>query len=631
MNFPFSKPGFQFRGIRISRYSLALISLWSAVAFFLCLSLLRNGSGMVRGQVLLPFGAMFFLGAATYCAFRWMLQDVEHGFGMEWGRRETTVHLERDRLRLKLREHALEVEQLRKDLGGSREQTIRLREVFHQLNHPAAFLAPDGVILDINAAASHLAGEPPSSLIGSKLTDLPQFPDADTLKPSIQRACEGEMVRFQQQMLGADQQQHVLIMTLKPVIGERGRVEIVIMEGHDITERIRAEEALQETFHQFQQSQKMEAIGRLAGGIAHDFNNLLTSILGFSNMALESLPPGEEALGDLEEVILAATRAQNLTQKLLALSRKDVADSRPVDLNKLLQEMDNLIRVTLHENIELVTDFCESGCMVLADPTSMEQVILNLAVNARDAMPRSGRLYIRTGLEELTSGLGVLPELPTGAYRVLSVRDTGCGMGPEILEHIFEPFFTTKESGQGTGLGLSTVYAIVKQYKGGIRLWSEPGVGSEFRLYFPRIDLAEQMLLGLPEDLDRMPLPRGHETILLVEDEEGVRRLAAKMIESLGYTLMQACDGEEGIRVAESHEGRIDLIITDVVMPNLSGPEMIDRLRLSLGHIPHLYVSGFTMDKLKAHGADDSEQNLIRKPYSREVLARRIRQALDAG
>ncbi|MGA0333460.1 MAG: ATP-binding protein, partial [Kiritimatiellia bacterium] len=210
-----------------------------------------------------------------------------------------------------------------------------------------------------------------------------------------------------------------------------------------------------------------------------------------------------------------------------------------------------------------------------------------------------------------------------------SIRDTGYGMEADILEHAFEPFFTTKESGQGTGLGLSTVYAIIQQYQGVIRLNSEPGVGTEFMIFLPRVEYIEQMMLDLPAHTNLPPLPRGTETIMLVEDEEGVRRMACKMIESLGYTLITASDGEEGVRVAEGFDGKIDLIVTDVVMPNLSGPEMIDRLRLSLGHIPHLYVSGFTMDKLKEHGADESEQYLIRKPYSRETLARRIRATLD--
>ncbi|MCC5846494.1 MAG: response regulator [Verrucomicrobia bacterium] len=512
----------------------------------------------------------------------------------------------------------------------ARHQTQRLHAVFQQLNHPAGFLDETGHILDLNDAGTELIGQSVEEVRGNYIASIPALGGEAVFNPQLRRAALGETVKFQQEVHTSDQNSHMIAMSLKPVPGDDGKVVLLIWEGHDITERVRAEEALQETFHQFQQSQKMEAIGRLAGGIAHDFNNLLTSILGFSNMALEQLSPEDEVIEDLGEVIQAATRAQNLTQKLLALSRKDVPDSQPVDLNKLLREMDHLIRVSLTDNVELVANLSEDPCMILADPTSMEQVILNLAVNARDSMPKGGRFYLSTGLEEVRAGMiGIIPELSQGMYNYLSVRDTGCGMSDDILEHVFEPFFTTKESGQGTGLGLSTVYAIVKQYSGGIELKSEPGVGTEFRIYFPYYSHVEQMMLDLPEELKATPLPTGTETVLMVEDEDGVRRMGVRMIESLGYKILLAKDGEEGVRVAEEYEGTIDLIVTDVVMPNLSGPEMIDRLRLSKGHIPHLYVSGFTMDKLKEHGADDSEQNLLRKPYNRETLARRMRQILD--
>jgi len=511
----------------------------------------------------------------------------------------------------------------------ARMQTRRLWEVFYQLNHPAGFLDAQGTILDLNATALTLIGETAELLRGRNLTSVAALGGGDVFADPLLRAEKGETLQFEIEVSPGSPRARVLVMSLKPVRGDKGNVELLILEGHDITERIRAEEALQETFSQFQQSQKMEAIGRLAGGIAHDFNNLLTSILGFSNMALDSLEPEAEVISDLKEVVHAATRAQNLTQKLLALSRKDVPDSHPLDLNHLLREMDNLIKVTLHENLELITELSSESCIIRADATSMEQVVINLAVNSRDAMPRSGRLYMRTSVLTISEAAAATEGLDPGEYVVLSMRDTGCGMTPEILEHAFEPFFTTKDAGQGTGLGLSTVYAIVKQFQGVIRLESEPGVGTEFSLLFPRHHHAEQMLLNLPTHNHLPPLPRGNETVLLVEDEEGVRRMACKMLESLGYTPLPASDGEEGVRVAEAHSGTIDIIITDVVMPNLSGPEMIDRLRLSLGHIPHLYVSGFTMDKLKEHGADGSEHQLIRKPYSRETLARRIRETLD--
>jgi len=511
---------------------------------------------------------------------------------------------------------------------NARQQTHRLWEVFYQLNHPAGFLDVLGNILDMNASAIQLLDQKAENLRGKNLVEIDALGGGGVFEEPLKHAGDGETVQFQIDVEDIGHNSHVLIMSLKPVMNE-GKVELLILEGHDITERVRAEEALQETFNQFQQSQKMEAIGRLAGGIAHDFNNLLTSILGFSNMALEQVDEEDDVHMDLQEVVQAANRAQNLTQKLLALSRKDVPDSHPIDLNQLLAEMDNLIRVTLHENLQLSVKMDPRPCIIKADPTSMEQVILNLAVNARDAMPRSGSLYIETAILNLTEAEAAQEGTDQGEVVRLSIRDTGYGMNPEVLEHAFEPFFTTKDAGQGTGLGLSTVYAIIKQFNGNIQLKSEPGEGTEFQIFLPRHEHSEQMMLNLPAHSNLAPLPTGDETILLVEDEEGVRRMARKMVESLGYTLITASDGEEGVRVAEAYEGTIDLIITDVVMPNLSGPEMIDQLRLSLGHIPHLYVSGFTMDKLKEHGADDSEQMLIRKPYSRETLARRIRSTLD--
>jgi len=593
------------------------------VSVFLFFLFLSPGSVLGTLAVLIPFAGANF--AALYRERRRELPPPAPDLSGEVERLESEVRSSA----LKVERMQLLLEESQRAEHGARQQTRRLWEVFFQLNHPACFLDMEGVILDANASAIFLMGLPQEKLRGMNVANVETLGDVSDFVDPLERAAKGETVQFHIEVQNETQGRHLLVMSLKPVLNEKQRVELLILEGHDITERIRAEEALQETFNQFQQSQKMEAIGRLAGGIAHDFNNLLTSILGFSNMALEQTPEDEDIYEDLQEVVQAANRAQNLTQKLLALSRKDVPDSQPINLNQLLRELDNLIRVTLHENLELIVELETTPCIILADPTSMEQVILNLAVNARDAMPRSGRLYVSTTIVAISEEEASLEGLDAGEYVCLSMRDTGHGMDPEVLEHAFEPFFTTKQSGQGTGLGLSTVYAIIQQYQGMIRLQSEPGEGTEFRIFLPRYESIQQMMLDLPSHSHLAPLPRGTETILLVEDEEGVRRMASKMIESLGYTLITAGDGEEGVRVAEEYEGTIDLIITDVVMPNLSGPEMIDRLRLSLGHTPHLYVSGFTMDKLKEHGADDSEQMLIRKPYDRETLARRIRATLD--
>lgn len=530
-----------------------------------------------------------------------------------------------------------QVEQLRTELHSHqaaevmcRQQANRLLSVFNHSTHAMTFLAPDGRILEMNLEAQELLETTVNDVRGQHLWSLPALTSDPEIKNKLLHCRQGDL---QQHMVVIDHSvkgpQH-LDLSLKPILAEGNALEMLIVEGHNITERIRAEHALQETVHQFQQSQKMEAIGRLAGGIAHDFNNLLTSILGFSSMVQDQVKGQASVEDDISEVIQAANRAQNLTQKLLALSRKDAARNQEMDINALIREMENLLRITLHEDIDLSLQLSPRPCTVLCDPTSMEQVIVNLAVNARDAMPRSGRLTIRTMPVTLTASDCKRFDATPGSYIRLSVLDTGCGMSQEIIEHAFEPFFTTKEAGQGTGLGLSTTYAIVQQCGGFIDIRSKPGEGTDFRLYFPHLRDADarstkNSLVGAPSEL-----PRGDETILLVEDEAGVRKMATKLIESLGYTVLEAEDGEQGVGVAEKHRGDISLIITDVVMPHLSGPEMIDRLRVSVGHIPHLYVSGFTADKLKLHGADDSEHLLLKKPYSREQLAARIREVLDS-
>jgi PAS domain S-box-containing protein len=608
---------------RISQ--LIWLMSWLAVTVIFSLFAKESRGG---AWAMIPVGLMILLFVSGLLVSRRYQKVVEttvetdHAALEDMKRKLANLDVERERLELMAKE-ARDAE------SHSRQQTHRLWEVFYQLNHPAAFLDVIGNILDVNASAIELLGKKAEHLRGHKLTGIDAFGEGgEVFLEPLQRAAAGETVQFQVTTEDKGKGSHILTMSLKPVTN-RGKVELLILEGHDITERVRAEEALQETFTQFQQSQKMEAIGRLAGGIAHDFNNLLTSILGFGNMAKEEVEEGSDVHADLHEVIQAAERAQNLTQKLLALSRKDVPASHPIDLNKLLMEMDNIIRVTLHENLEVNVELAPEPCIIQADPTSMEQVVLNLAVNARDSMPRSGRLFIGTDLLSYQEASSLHDGLENMDYVRLIIRDTGHGMDPEVLEHAFEPFFTTKESGRGTGLGLSTVYAIIKQFRGGIQVKSEPGEGTEFQIFLPRAERSEQMMLDLPADAKADVLPTGTETILLVEDEDAVRRMACKMIESLGYTLLVAPDGEEGVRVAENYDGKIDLIVTDVVMPNLSGPEMIDRLRLSIGNIPHLYVSGFTMDKLKEHGADGSEQILIRKPYSLATLSRRIRSALD--
>jgi PAS domain S-box-containing protein len=396
----------------------------------------------------------------------------------------------------------------------------------------------------------------------------------------------------------------------------------------DISERKRAEESLRRSEEQLRQSQKMEAVGRLASGVAHDFNNLLTTILGFSNLALEQLPADHPVRPDLEEVARGAQRATHLTGQLLAFGRKEALQLRPVDLNAVLLDMDPMLRRTLGEDISLVTIPGEDVGSIESDPGGLEQVILNLAVNARDAMPQGGKLVIQSERVELSAEQRrALGPGPTGPHAMLLVRDTGSGMTREVRERAFEPFFTTKKTGKGTGLGLSTVYRIVSQSHGCIELNSEPGQGTEFRLYFPRLAEAASETAGTAA----APLPRGRETILVVEDEHAVRGFAVRVLRSLGYDVLEARNEADALVICERRREPIHLVLTDVVMPHVSGASLVSHMRQIRTDFRVLYASGFPPESVREHGVAAEEGiALIDKPYTRETLAAKVRDVLDA-
>ncbi len=401
-----------------------------------------------------------------------------------------------------------------------------------------------------------------------------------------------------------------------------------LMTCDDITGLKQAEEALRRTEEQLRQSQKMEAIGRLGGGIAHDFNNLLTVIKGYGQISLLELKKDDPLRGNIEEIQKAAERAANLTRQLLAFSRRQILDFKVLNLNLLLQDLDKMLRRILGEDIELVYALAEDLQKIKTDPGQVEQVILNLAVNARDAMPSGGKLIIETANVELdntyaSTHIGVTP----GRYVRLSMSDTGLGMTPEVRDRVFEPFFTTKEKGRGTGLGLSTVYGIVKQSGGNIWVYSEPGIGTTFKIYLPGVDEKEDVLQQKREDI---PLSRGTETILLAEDEPSLRDLASRILRDLGYDLLIAANGEEAIQIAqEQSEKEIHLLLTDVVMPRMGGKELADRLKISRPKMKVLFASGYTDDTIVHHGVLERGINYIQKPFTPDTLARTVRQVLD--
>jgi PAS domain S-box-containing protein len=394
----------------------------------------------------------------------------------------------------------------------------------------------------------------------------------------------------------------------------------------DITERKRAEQETASLQDQLRQSQKVEAIGQLAGGISHDFNNLMTIIQGNAHLSLMDLQKGDPLRANIEEIRDAAKRAADLTRQLLAFSRKQILDMRVLDLNQVLHRLDKMLRRVIGEDIELTMFLPESIWKVKADPGQIEQVIMNLSVNARDAMPEGGKLTIETANVELDEEyarkhIAVQP----GRYVMLSVSDTGVGMTPEVREKIFEPFFTTKERGKGTGLGLSTVYGIVKQSGGNIWVYSEPGQGTTFKIYLSQVDepLEEQKEEAVGEVL------QGHETILIVEDEDAVRKFAVRVLKKQGYKVLDAPDGGKAFTLCEEFKEPIHLILTDVVMPGMSGRKLADRLKAIHPEIKVLYMSGYTDNAILHHGILEPGINFIQKPFTVENLPRKVREVLD--
>ena len=404
-----------------------------------------------------------------------------------------------------------------------------------------------------------------------------------------------------------------------PLFDEHGAIEGVVAAVTDVTERVHLEE-------QFRQAQKMESIGRLAGGVAHDFNNLLTVMLGFTAQAKSTLQDDDPAKLDLDEVENACHRAAALTRQLLAFARRQVIDPRALDLNVTTQSMDKMLRRLIGEDIELVTVPGEDLWTVWADPGQIQQVLANLVVNARDAMPQGGRLTVETRNVTLDAGYAARhPDVVPGDYVMLAVTDTGQGMAPEVAARVFEPFFTTKRSGIGTGLGLATCYGIATQAGGSIRVRSEPGHGTTFQLYLPRVNrTADAAPANQPE-----AAVGGVERILLVEDEDNVRKIAARTLRDAGYTVLEANNGEDALLVAADRLDSIDLVVTDVVMPQMGGRDLAERLLALRPDLKILFTSGYTEDGIVHRGVLDRGVALLPKPNARASVTRRVRSMLD--
>jgi signal transduction histidine kinase len=379
---------------------------------------------------------------------------------------------------------------------------------------------------------------------------------------------------------------------------------------------------------QLRQAQKMEAIGQLAGGIAHDFNNALTLIKAYSQLTLFDLKESDPLREKIEMILEATNRSADLAHRLLAFSRRQVMEMKVLDLNNLLKDLDKMLRRVIGEDIELVNVLAEDLGRVKVDPGQVEQVVLNLALNAKDAMPRGGKLTIETANVELDetysrTHVDVIP----GRYVMLAVSDTGIGMTPEIKNRLFEPFFTTKEKGKGTGLGLAMVYGIVKQSGGNIWVYSEAGMGTTFKVYLPRVD--EPLEEKKKRKLSEGELPRGGETVLAVEDNKDVRRMAAQILKRQGYRVLEAANGGEALLVCEKLKEEIHLLLTDVVMPGMSGHELAQRLSFLRPEMKILYMSGYSDDSIASYGILNEKVGFIPKPFSLEALVNRVREVLD--
>lgn len=390
-------------------------------------------------------------------------------------------------------------------------------------------------------------------------------------------------------------------------------VEVALKSYHHLV----AEVSLREREERLQQSEKMEAVGRLAGGVAHDFNNLLTAIKGFGDLLHYDLPQDDPRQEYVSEIRRAADRAASLTHKLLAFSRKQVLQPQVMNLNASVTEMDQLLRRLIREDIEVATRLDPALRCVQADPGQIEQVLMNLVINAHDAMPHGGRLEIETANVELDASKTQGHEAPTpGPYAVLTVRDTGCGMDRETQARIFEPFFTTKEKGRGTGLGLATVYGIVTQSGGHITVCSEVGSGTTFKIYLPGVEEEVEHQQSIPIST----LAPGTGTVLVAEDESAVRTLVRTILQRRGYTVLVGEDGADALHLLEQHEGRLDLVVTDVVMPRMNGRELADHVRALFPDMPVLFMSGYAEDAIVHHGVLEPGIHFVEKPFQPNVF-----------
>ncbi|HVR36771.1 MAG TPA: ATP-binding protein [Methylomirabilota bacterium] len=512
----------------------------------------------------------------------------------------------------------------RLDLAREAQQTNERRLRLFAEQVPAILWTTDKDLRFTSCAGRGLneLGLEAGSLVGWTVREHMQSPEEKhPLVAAHLQALAGEETRFE-----ADWGGRVHECRVEPLRDRAGQIRGVIGLALDASERQRNQEALQHSEQQLLHAQRMEAVGRLAGGVAHDFNNLLMVIRGYCDLLARQLPRGDQKREYVDEIIKSTGRATSLTHHLLAFSRKQVLQFRVVDLNDIVANMNKLLRRLISEHIELVTVFGSDLGRVRADPAQMEQVLMNLAVNAHDAMPRGGKLILETANSEIDEAFARQhPGATIGSFVMLKITDTGCGMDEETRSHIFEPFFTTKDPGKGTGLGLATVYGIVKQSDGNIWVDSGPGQGTTFRIYLPRVEeRANESELPSP----RRSVPAGSETILVVEDEESVRTMIRTHLRLQGYTVIEARNGMEALLTLKEKDAHLDLLVTDVVMPEMGGVELARRLTGQQPDLRVLYISGYSDIAIHQEMLGPSVA-MLEKPITLESLVDKVRDLLD--
>lgn len=508
------------------------------------------------------------------------------------------------------------LDDLQRVQGERNEERARLSVMVDKM--PAVLWTADSQLQIKSAMGAGLAamGLPAREAVGLSLFDF--FRTQDPEFPAIsahRKALAGEAIAFETTWDTRSFESHV-----QPLRDEDGAIQGVIGVALDVTDRERLTD-------QLRQAQKMQAVGELAGGVAHDFNNLLMVVKGHAQLLLERLPEGAPLHHSAEQVEKAADRAASLTRQLLAFSRKQVLQPRVLDMNEVVAGMIKMFSRVIGENIEMA--FLPGGKLgrVKADPGQIEQVLLNLVVNARDAMPDGGRLTLETANVELDRSYSAThASVEPGPYVMLTVTDTGCGMDAQTQSRIFEPFFTTKGPGKGTGLGLATVYGVVKQSGGYIWLYSEVGRGTTFKIYLPEVMSEVDRPAAEP---DRAVEARASETVLFVEDDQAVRELVRDYLIGSGYRVLEATDGVEALKIVAAHRGTIDLLITDVVMPHLSGPELVARLSAERPGLKILFLSGYTDDTVFRHGVLEGGVAFLQKPFNLKAFAQKIREVLN--